>query len=325
MAHITKEQRYTIKVLNERGKSQTYISKVIGKDKSVMCRELNRNKNRKTGKYDEELADRKYQERVKSKNKHIRFTKIIKERVNQLIKEDYSPEQISGYCKSEDIECVSHESIYQYIWADKKAGGELYEHLRRKGRRYRKRGNKKDTRGIIANRTDIEKRPKIVEKRKRFGDLEVDTMIGKNHKGALVTINDRTSGMLKAKRVESKESTIVANTIIDMLQDWLPFIKTITSDNGKEFAEHQKISEELNIDFYFAKPYHSWQRGSNENLNGLIRQYIPKKTDLRYISDKQIDVIVKKINNRPRKRYSFKNPIFVMDNLLFNKKVAFVA
>ena len=325
MAHITKEQRYTIKVLNERGKSQTYISKVIGKDKSVICRELNRNKNRKTGKYDDELADRKYQERVKSKNKHIRFTKIIKERVNQLIKEDYSPEQISGYCKSEDIECVSHESIYQYIWADKKAGGELYEHLRRKGRRYRKRGNKKDTRGIIANRTDIEKRPKIVEKRKRFGDLEVDTMIGKNHKGALVTINDRTSGMLKAKRVESKESTIVANTIIDMLQDWLPFIKTITSDNGKEFAEHQKISEELNIDFYFAKPYHSWQRGSNENLNGLIRQYIPKKTDLRYISDKQIDVIVKKINNRPRKRYSFKNPIFVMDNLLFNKKVAFVA
>lgn len=324
MAHITKEQRYTIKVLKEKGKTYTYIARIIGKHKSVVSREIKRNMNQKTGKYDDDLAERKYQKRLKVKNKRIHFTEPIRKKVEELIKEDYSPEQIAGYCKEEGLECVSHETIYQRIWADKKQGGILYKHLRRKGKKYRKRGHKTDTRGIIPNRTDIEKRPKIVEKRERFGDLEVDTVIGKNHKGALITINDRASGMLKSKKVESKDSNIVADAIIEMLQDWLPYIKTITSDNGKEFADHQRIAEELNIDFYFAKPYHSWQRGSNENLNGLIRQYIPKKTELTYISDKQIDTIVEKLNNRPRKRYSFKNPIFVMDNLLFNKKVAFV-
>jgi IS30 family transposase len=324
MAHITKEQRYAIKVLKEKGKTLTYIAQTIGKHKSVVSREIMRNKNQKTGTYDNDLAERKYQKRLKEKKKHIRFNEQIRKNAEELLKKDYSPEQIAGYCKEEGIECVSHETIYRYIWSDKKKGGDLHKHLRRKGRKYRKRGNKTDTRGIIPNRTDIEKRPEIVEKRERFGDLEVDTVIGKNHKGALVTINDRASGMLKSKKVESKESCVVADAIIEMLQDWLPFIKTMTSDNGKEFAEHERISEELGIDFYFAKPYHSWQRGSNENLNGLIRQYIPKKTDLNNVADIQIDTIVKKLNNRPRKRYSFKNPIFVMNKLLFNKKVAFV-
>jgi len=152
----------------------------------------------------------------------------------------------------------------------------LYLRLRTAGKRYRKRGIKKDSRGIIPDRKSIEDRPKVVALKERFGDLEIDTIIGKNHKGAIVTINDRATGVLKMKRIASKESELVKQATIELLQDCKPFINTITSDNGKEFAQHQEISLALKIDFYFANPYSPWERGANENINGLIRQYIPK-------------------------------------------------
>lgn len=173
-------------------------------------------------------------------------------------------------------------------------------------------------------RVDIEKRPKIVEERCRFGDLEVDLIIGKNHKSAILTINDRASGMLKMRKVKSKEAQQVSRAIVCELEDWKPYIKTITADNGKEFANHQYVAEELQIDHYFAKPYHSWERGSNENLNGLVRQYFRKKDDFNLITNEQIKAVENKLNNRPRKRFKYKKPIFVMEELLFNKKFAFV-
>jgi IS30 family transposase len=216
------------------------------------------------------------------------------------------------------------ELIYQHIWDDKKASGTLYTHLRRQGRSYRKRGASIDNRGIIKNRISIEQRPLEVEKRNRFGDLEVDLIIGKNHEQAIVTINDRASGMLKMKKTPSKEAKVVRETITELLEDWVPYIFTITSDNGKEFAEHQRVAEKLYLDYYFAHPYHSWERGSNENLNGLIRQYIPKKTDFKTLSNQYIKDIETKLNNRPRKRFNFESPIFEMEKLLFNQKVAFV-
>jgi len=238
--------------------------------------------------------------------------------------QDYSPEQIAGVSKELRIPCVSHERIYQHTWEDKKNKGELHTHLRRKGRKYRKRGSSKDSRGIIAGRVSIDQRPDIVEQRSRFGDLEADLIIGKNHNQAIVTINDRASGMLKMKKVPSKEANIVATTINEMLDDWMPFTCTITSDNGKEFADHKRIAETLEIDYYFAHPYHSWERGSNENLNGLIRQYFPKKTDFTQLTDTEIKNIETKLNNRPRKRFNYQTPTFVMNQLLFNQKVAFM-
>jgi len=201
----------------------------------------------------------------------------VKEHVNFWIKEDYSPEQIVGVARLEGINCVSHERIYQHLWHDKKQGGVLYEHLRTQGKRYRKRGSAKDKRGQIVGRVDIGERPKIVEEKKRFGDVEIDLVIGKDHIGALLTVNDRVTGMAKIAKISSKEAVVVEAAVKKILQEWKPMLHTITSDNGKEFANHQSIATSLEVSYYFAKPYHSWERGANENMNGLIRQYFPKK------------------------------------------------
>lgn len=288
--------------------SQKAIAIAIGKDKSVVSRELKRNSDAGNGEYKSDLAERLCSERHKHKRKSCKFTSPMQDKVEELLREDYSPEQVVGFLKQEGSACVSHERIYQHIWADKKKGGNLYKHLRTKGKRYRKRGAAKDKRGIICNRVSIEQRPAIVEEKLRFGDLEIDTVIGKNHQGAIVTINDRATGMLKMKKIPKKEAALLKKAALELLQEWKPLIHTITSDNGKEFALHQEIAKELEIQFYFAHPYHSWERGANENLNGLIRQYIPKKTDFADISDQFIAEIQDKLNNRPRKRLNFESP-----------------
>ena len=321
MAHLTKPQRYTIEAMLKEGHTQSEIARVIGKNKSVVSREIKRNRDLRSGSYSQDLAQRKYQKRQKEKPKRVRFTDAVKTEVETLLKEDYSPEQVVGTLKKVGKDTVSIETIYQYIWKKKKQGSTLHKHLRNQGRRYRKRGNSKDNRGVIQNRVDIDKRPKVVEERSRFGDLEVDLIIGKNHKQAILTINDRASGMLKMTKVKSKKAEEVSRAIVEQLQDWMPYLHTMTADNGKEFAEHLFVAEELNIDHYFAKPYHSWERGSNENLNRLVRQYLPKKTDFTTITDQQIKEIEDKLNNRPRKRFNYENPIFVMNQLLFNQKL----
>lgn len=320
MSHLTSSQRYTIATMKNKGHSQKSIAQVIGKDKSVVSRELKRNRDLRSGEYRSDLADRKYAERQKLKRKKKYFTEAIKAEVDIGLEQKLSPEQIVGLAKRKGKECVSHERIYQYIWADKKAGGNLYEHLRTRGKKYRKRGNSKDKRGKIQGRIDISERPQIVEQRERFGDFEIDTIIGKNHKGAIVTINDRATGLLKMRILESKNAEILADKTIEVLKPYQEVLHTITSDNGKEFAAHQKIAEALKCDFYFAKPYHSWQRGSNENLNGLIRQYIPKKTNFATLSEEFIQWVEDELNNRPRKRFEFYSP-----NEIVNQKVAFMS
>ena len=319
MSHLTREQRYTIGVLLEQNIKKSEIAILIGKDKSVITRELKRNFDLRSGNYNPGLAQRKYENRQKVKPKKISLTFEIKQTINNFLVLGLSPEQIVGKCLKTGLSCVSIERIYQYIWKDKKDKGSLYLNLRTTGKRYRKRGSKKDSRGIIPNRKSIGDRPELVELKERFGDLEMDTIIGKNHKGAIVTINDRATGMLKMKKVESKESELVKQATIELLENWKPFLHTITSDNGKEFAQHQEISSALEIDFYFANPYSPWQRGANENLNGLIRQYIPKSSSFDELKDEEIMEIQEKLNNRPRKRFNFETP-----NYMFNQKVAFI-
>ena len=230
----------------------------------------------------------------------------------------YSPEQIAGVAKKNGDNCVSHERIYQFIWQDKRKKGTLYLDLRNRGRRYKKRSVIYDKRGTIPNRTDISQRPSEVELRERFGDLEIDLIIGKNHKGAILTINDRATGLGKLRKLEGKDAQQLAMATIDCLQEWKPLLKTITADNGKEFAEHQMIAKKLNIEFFFAEPYASWQRGSNENYNRLVRQYIPKKVDFDCIPLDYINFVETQLNNRPRKRFNYESPI-----VMFNQKVAF--
>ena len=316
MKHITEEQRYTISVLKNKGFSQKRIAELIGKDKSAISRELRRNCDGRSGEYRHELAQRKCLERHQRKPKKIHFTEQIKQYVNKWINEDYSPEQIIGRAKLEEKECVSHERIYQYIWKDKKEKGSLYQHLRRKGRKYRKRGTSKDTRGIIKDRIGIDKRPIIVDEKTRVGDLEIDTVIGKNHKGALLTINDRISSKVWIAKLNGKNAQELALKAIQILTPFAPFIHTITADNGKEFADHKTIANALNIDFYFARPYHSWERGANENLDGLIRQYFPKGSSFDALTDKDIEDVQHKLNNRPRKKLGYLTPFeFISLNL----------
>ncbi len=305
-------------------KSNSEIARIIGKDKSTIGREIKRNSDQRNLVYKSGLAQGKCMARHSAKAKTVRFTDSVKQDVEEGLCCKYSPEQIVGRAVLEHRGMVSHERIYQYIWQDKKQGGELHEHLRTRGKRYRKRGALKDKRGLIPNRKHIPNRPPVVEEKTRIGDLEIDTVIGKNHKGALVTINDRKTNTVKIRKVNSKQAEDVKKATIDALADW-GFIKTITSDNGKEFACHQQIAKALNIDFYFATPYHSWERGANENTNGLIRQYIPKQTDFDTITQEYVQYVENELNNRPGKKHGFLTPNEVLlKEINQTEKVAFI-
>ena len=321
MAHITESQRYTIEVMLQEGYKQTEIARAIGKDKSVVSREIRRNIDLRSGKYRSYLATRKYNARMVAKRKQIKFTPKIQKLVDEKLGQQWSPEQISNFDYDQEIEMVSHERIYQYVIADKKAGGKLYLNLRNK-KKYRKRSGSKDKRGKIKDQKNISERPEIVGKGKRIGDLEVDLVIGANHKGALLTINELTTGYTKVRKLESKNAKEVSEMIVKVLKPYADIWKTITSDNGKEFAEHKYISEQLGIDFYFADPYASWQRGANENYNGLLRQYFPKKTCFENITWRDVRKAEKKLNSRPRKRLGYISPVDKINSLT---KVAFVA
>lgn len=319
MSHLTQEQRYTIEILYKENYSQTAIAKIICRDKSVVSRELKRNSDKRNTVYKADLAERKCKKRHIEKSKQIRFTKAVQDFVTHYLKEDYSPEQIVGKAKNEGLKCVSIERIYQHIWDNKKKDGDLYKHLRTQGKRYRKRGSSKDKRGQIVGRNGIENRPKEVDLKERLGDFEIDLIIGKDHKGALITANDRVTGMVKIALIDGKDSEIVQNQVIEMLYEFKPISKTITSDNGKEFSGHQAISKALEIDYYFARPYHSWERGANENLNGLIRQYFPKGSSFEFITKEQVQAVEDKLNNRPRKRFDYKTPKQVYLHKLTNQ------
>jgi transposase, IS30 family len=317
MSQLTEEQRYAIMCLKSTGVKQVEIALIIGKDKSVISRELRRNCDKRDGSYRSELAQKKCAERHSTKTKKHYFTYEIERFIIVWIRKFYSPEQIVGKAKKLKMPFVSAERIYQYIWNDKRRGGDLHEGLRTCGKRYRKRGAAKDRRGIIKGRVDIDNRPPEVEERLRFGDLEIDTIIGADHKGAIVTVNDRASGVLLMEKLNGKDALELAHTVIILLMPWKGKIRTITSDNGKEFAEHDMISKALGLDFYFAHPYHSWERGSNENLNGLVRQYIPKKTNFNNITKEYVKYVENELNHRPRKRFNFDTPNDIFNQ--FNK------
>jgi len=224
-------------------------------------------------------------------------------------KEQWSPEQLKNRCILYNIDMVCVETIYKYIYyTDKPNQGTLHLQLRQAHRYRRRRKNSKDKRGIIKNRTSIHDRPMIVNEQKRFGDLEADTMIGKGHKSQIATIVDRKSLLTLIVPIKSKESTHVAKEIVKNLKPYQDRIHTITFDNGKEFAGHENISSELGIKSYFADPNSAWQRGCNENTNGLIRQYLPKGKDFNTVSYDELFTIQEKLNNRPRKKLNYRTP-----------------
>ena len=325
MKHLTLEQRYHISALVKTHHSRSEIAEQVGCSKSTVSRELIRNCDRRDGSYWPDLAQRKTAARHKAKPKRRRLTASLQAYVTEKLEADYSPEQIVGDAARKGIECVSHERIYQFVWDDKKQGGKLYRHMRTKGKRYAKRGSLKGKRGQIVGRVDIDQRPVVVEEKQRVGDLEMDLVIGRGHSGVLLTINDRATGMLKMGYVESKEAAVVQAKAVELLTDWKALLHTVTTDNGKEFAYHKKVSEELEVECYFAKPYHSWERGANENLNGLVRQYFPKGMNFGRITEQRVNEVVDILNQRPRKRFGFRSPEEVFQNATLNNEgVAFI-
>lgn len=295
------------------GHSYTEIAKEVGVHKSTISRELKRNITfvrtaLGSWQYKPNYAQAYTDERLKKKNKRVKFTQEVEQFVRERLLQDWSPDQISGYAKKHKLFSISHEWIYQFILKDKEKGGMLYLHLRHQNKKYRKRYGSPKRQGPIKNRRFIDDRPSIVSDKGRIGDWEIDTIIGKNRKQAIVTIVERVSKKTVLKKVKAKTASLVTNATINGLKQFSNFIFTITGDNGSEFANHEKISKELNADFYFAHPYASWERGLNENTNGLVRQYFKKGSDFNSVTDQDLQVIMDKLNNRSRKTLSYKTP-----------------
>jgi len=303
---IAVEERYHIHSYKKAGFCPAKIAQMLGRHKSSVYRELSRNTGERG--YRPKQAHEKADKRRREACKAVKMTSELIKRVEVKIREDWSPEQISGWLLDKHGMLLSHERIYQHVWLNKRTGGDLYSHLRRQGKKYQKRSNGKTSRGQIKNRVSIDERPAIVDIKARVGDWEIDTVIGKGHQGVLVTLVERKTLFTLAAQVNSKHAEPVTKATINLLMPFHGRVHTITADNGKEFAWHSKIAEQLDAKVYFAHPYSSWERGLNENTNGLLRQYFPKGTNLKYVNQKEVDNAVFKLNNRPRKTLGFKTP-----------------
>lgn len=310
--HLTEGQRYEIMSYLRIGLCPAEIAKLINKDRSVVCREIKRNKNR-MGRYIASQAQESAnirKERFSAPRKL--FPWVRKEVIRLLSEEQWSPEQICGWMKRKGMEWVSHETIYKLIRDDKANGGTLYTHLRHKGKHRRSPVGKFIP---IRNRVSIEERPEAVDRRNRIGDWEMDTIVGKNGRNAIVVLTERLSRFTMIRRSPGgKNAKSVADTVIDMLLPYKDVVHTITTDNGTEFAEHERITNKLDAGIYFAHPYSSWEKGLVENTNKLIRQYIPKQSDFQNLSDEFIYSVQLKLNSRPREKLNFdapKNKFFV--------------
>ena len=308
---LTQEQRYQIYALLKTEHSQTGIAVVIGVNKSTISRELKRNRGKRG--YRPKQAQR-FAQRRRRKAVHKRIQKETWAKIEEKLREDWSPEQVSNWLKKNTDTAVSHEWIYQYIYMNKRTGGDLHKHLRCQKKR-RKRAGDYDRRGKIPNQVSIEERPEIVEKRERLGDWEADTIIGAGKRGAIVTLVERKSRFTLLKQVTRRKAAAVEEAILDLLRPFQASTHTITFDNGKEFANHQTIARELQANVFFAHPYSSWERGTNENTNGLIRQYFPKGSDFSSITDDQISFVKERLNDRPRKCLDFQPPSMVFSPL----------
>jgi transposase, IS30 family len=282
------------------------IAAVIGVHKSTVSRELKRNRGGR-GYRPQQAQSLALERRQKGLPRISAKTWSV---VDRLVRQDWSPEQISGRLKKEQKDCISHEWIYQYILEDKRGGGDLYRHLRCQKQR-RKRYGKYDRRGPLPNCRSIEERPKVVERRTRLGDWEADTLLGKNHKPVMVSLTERKSRFTLLGKVPQRTAQAVRKQTVQLLLPVSDKVHTLTSDHGKEFADHQQIAQALQLQFSFAHPHAAWERGTHENTNGLLRQYFPKKQDFQLVSNKEIQRALTKLNFRPRKCLAFKTPFEV--------------
>ncbi len=314
--HLTKEERFYIHQAVREGKNQRKIATILDRHPSTISRELRRNMWPSAYLYTYEWAMwfvRARKRRVNTKKFKL-MTPELEARVLQLLKQSLSPEQISGYLKQHHNESISHETIYRFIYSDADRKKELKPYLRQGAKPRRKRYGSGARVSLIPNRKPITERPMIVESKSRIGDWECDTVIGKDRKSVLVTLVERKTLFTLCSKVPRKTAADVRRAIIHLLQPYKDKVKTLTFDNGTEFVEHEKMAKALGAKTYFAAPYSSWQRGINENTNGLLRQFFPKGTSFKLLTAKDINIAVERLNNRPRKTRKYKTP-----NQMFKK------
>ena len=312
-SQLSQEERYTIAFLLRRHTKPSQIARELGRHRSTICREIDRNKRDYDGGYRAEQAQSYYQGRRRRSRYGFHHTKTQMQPVFYLIKKKWSPEQISFVLKKAGILSISHETIYKHILYDKKHGGTLYTHLRIMPKVRRKRYNTRDSRGRLLGKRSILDRPDEVKARKVLGHWEGDTVIGRDRHHCIVTLVERKSGLVIIKKITARTSEQVNVVIIEAIRENPEMFKTITFDNGTEFHGYKTIEQETGVMCYFAAPYHSWERGTNENCNGLIRQYLPKRKCMSAVSQRYCNWIAKQLNTRPRKRHNYATPMEVFN------------
>ncbi len=305
-SQLTENERYQIDALIKVGRTQKEIADLLQRSPSTVSRELKRNRGLRG--YRSSQAQRFSDSRRVSAHKAVKLTDVMRVWIKQLLRQELSPQQIVDYLKNHKGVSLHHETIYQLIYADKANGGDLYQHLRIASKPYRKRYGSYDRRGKIKNRVDIDDRPDVVDRRNRIGDWEGDTVMGKGRKSALLTLVERKTLYTIMVRLTGKRADLLAEAAVASMKSIKSKVKTITFDNGLEFADHEKIAKGLEADIYFAHPYASWERGINENTNGLIRQYFPKGTDFNEVTDDEVAAVMERLNNRPRKTRGCQSP-----------------
>jgi len=308
-AQITLKERYAISLLRQRGLSVRAIARELCRAPSTISRELSRNRTRHDGAYRYELADSYSRTRRSRSRRNTRFTPDDWVLVEHLVCLDWSPDQVAGWLRLHDVMSISYETIYLRVWHDKACGGELWTHMRQAAKKRRKRRGTYDSRGRLAGKRHISERPSEVESRQVPGHWEIDTIMGDSHgTHSALTVVERVTGYLQMGKLERHCAADATARTIELIGRQRDRFKTITADNGTEFHGYGRIEEATGVEFYFATPHHSWERGTNENTNGLIRQYLPKRKSMAKVTQAELEVIAAKLNSRPRKRLGYRTP-----------------
>jgi IS30 family transposase len=306
---LTSIERYILSALRKQGLSIAVMARILDRHRSTIYREFERNSCHRTdGHYRPTKAHPRAIRRRSESRRNLHYTQEDFRQVRRLLKRKWSPEQIHGYLRSYGLRSMSHETIYQYVWRDKAAGGKLWTHLRQSPKIRRKRYGLYDGRGRLADKRNISERPQSVENRRYKGHWEIDTVMGKGSRDCIVTLGERKTGFLMIGKLTDRTNAALNRRTKMLIRRDSSAFKTITADNGTEFHHYKVVERDCNALFYFANPYHSWERGTNENANGLIRQYLPKGKTMAKLNQRQCDNIAMKINQRPRKRHGFKTP-----------------
>jgi len=304
---ITSEERFMISRCRRSRMSVAEIAAVTGRHRSTIYREVARNAG-SGGRYRCLKAQEKTNGRRSRSRRNRHFGKEELSLVERYLREDWSPEQICGYLANEGSLCISHETIYHHVWRNKKSGGGLYRHLRGAQKRRRKRYRSYDSRGRLAGKKDISERPASIEGRTEIGHWEVDTVMGSGDKHCVFTMVERKTGLVAIGKLKNRTKEEVRKRVVGLIRAQMNPVHSMTADNGTEFHGYRRIEKLTGVVFYFAKPYHSWERGTNENTNGLIRQYLPKRKSMAQITQRDCNRIAAKLNARPRKRLHFRTP-----------------